>query len=300
MTTQRVRGKRAVLIAVAAGALLVTSVYPAVAATAPSLGTAEGFAVLGGETVTNTGPTTITGDLGVSPGSAITGSADITLSGAVHAADAVALQAQADASTAFDALAAAPCTESFTGTDVELGGRTLNPGVYCFSSSALLTGTLTLDGNGVYIFQIATTLTTAADSSVSLIGGGSPCNVFWRIGSSATLFPNTRFVGNMLALTSIALQTGTTVSGRMLARTGAVTLDTNTITNASTCAAVPASPAASAPRATATPRIPVPATDATATPPQGTSPAWLAVMVALALGAIAVGLRPRGIRARSR
>ena len=122
MTMQPVWIKRAALVGVAAGAVLFASVYPALAATAPSLGSARSFAVLAGTTVTNTGPTTITGDVGVSPGSAITGLASITLSGATHAADAVALPAQSDVTTTYNALAAAPCTQSFSGTAVELGG----------------------------------------------------------------------------------------------------------------------------------------------------------------------------------
>ncbi len=229
--------------------MCLASSYPADAATAPSLGAAQSFAVLAGTTVTDTGPTSITGDLGVSPGSAITGLGSITLAGATHAGDAVALQAQNDVITAYDALAGAPCTQSFTGTAVQVGGQTLAPGVYCYSSSAQLTGTLTLNGNGVFIFEIASTLTTASGSRVALTGGAQACNVFWQIGSSADLFSSTTFVGNILALTSINLQNSTTVSGRALARNGAVTMDTNTIAR-STCAIV-APPVASATSAAA-------------------------------------------------
>ncbi len=227
--------RRPILAGLAASAALFAGAYATGAATAPSLGTAQSFAVLAGTTVTNTGPTTIGGDLGVSPGSAITGAASITLTGATHAADAVALQAQNDVTTAYNALAAAPCTQSFNGTAVEVGGQTLTPGVYCYSSSAQLTGALTLnaqgDGNAVFIFKTVSTLTTASSSSVVMTNSGQPCNVFWQIGSSATLGTRTAFVGNMLALTSIGLSTGATVSGRALARNGAVTMDSNTISS---------------------------------------------------------------------
>jgi hypothetical protein len=219
----------------------------ALAQTAPSLGTAQSFAVMGGSTVTNTGSTVVTGNLGVSPGSAVTGflpGAGI-VNGTIHAADAQALQAQNDVTTAYNALVAQACTTDLTGQD--LGGMTLTPGVYCFSTSAQLTGTLTLNalgnGNAVFIFKIGTTLTTASNSLVLVNNGGSACNVFWQIGSSATLGTGTTFVGNIIAaLTSITLNTGATVSGRTFARNGAVTLDTNTI-NASLCGdAVPTLP----------------------------------------------------------
>ena len=252
-------------------AVLFASAYMAGAATAPSLGSAQSFAVLGGTTVTNTGPTTLTGDLGVSPGSAITGLSSITVSGATHTADAVALQAQSDVTTAYNALASAPCTQSFTGTAVELGGQTLTPGVYCYSSSSQLTGALTLNGGGVFIFKMVSTLTTAAGASVDLIGGAQPCNVFWKVGSSADLFTNTTFVGNILALTSINLQQGTSVSGRALARNGAVTMDTNTVSNSGCIAAATTTPTTASTTspvgATATPPAPV----ATAAPTQTSS-----------------------------
>ncbi len=228
------------------------------AATAPGLGTAASFAVLGGSAVTNTGPSIVDGDLGVSPGTAISGFPPGIVNGATHAADAVALQAQTDVTTAYNNLAGQPCTMDLTGTD--LGSRTLIPGVYCFSSSAQLTGQLTLDAQGnsaaVWIFQIGSTLTTASNASVLMINGGNVCNVFWQVGSSATLGTGTTFVGNILALASITLATGTNVSGRALARTAAVTMDTNHVSNAACGQVVPPS------TATAT---------ATSTPPAGTS-----------------------------
>jgi type VI secretion system secreted protein VgrG len=150
----------------------------------------------------------------------------------IHSADAVALQAQSDVTTQYNALASAACTADLTGQD--LGGQTLTPGIYCFSSSAQLTGTLTLNAqanaNAVFIFKTGSTLTTAAGSSVLLINGGNPCGVAWQIGSSATLGTTTSFIGNLIALTSITLNTGADIiGGRALARNGAVTLDTNDI-----------------------------------------------------------------------
>ena len=199
---------------------------------APSLGGAASFRVLGGSTVTNTGPTTIFGDLGVAPGSAITGfPPGLVSGGAVHAGDATALRAQNDVTTAYTVLAGAPCTRDLTGKD--LGGLTLTQGVYCFSSEAQLTGTLTLDAQGdpsaVFIFKIGSKLTTAHSASVVFINGGQDCDAFWQIGSSATLGTDTVFAGSILALTSIALETRASVSGRALARNGAVTMDTNHI-----------------------------------------------------------------------
>ncbi len=202
------------------------------AATLPPLGTEQRFAVLGGSTVTNTGSSVVTGNLGVSPGSAITGFPPGIVTGVTHAANAEALQAQNDTTTAYIDLASQACDSDLTGQD--LGGRTLVPGVYCFSSSAQLTGALTLDAGGdpsaVWVFKTGSTLTTASNASVLLINGGQPCNVFWQVGSSATLGTGTSFVGNILALTSITLTTGANVSGRTLARNGAVTMDSNTVT----------------------------------------------------------------------
>jgi hypothetical protein len=218
-------------------AVLVCGAAPVSAQTAPSLGAAQSFAVLAGTTVTNTGPSVIAGDVGVSPGTAITGfPPGIIVSGVIHSADAVALSAQTAVTSAYNVLAGQPCTQDLTGLD--LGGRTLTQGVYCFSSSAQLTGPLVLDAQGnanaVFIFKIGSTLTTASASSVTMINGGSLCNVFWQVGSSATLGTGTSFIGNILALTSITLTTGANVTGRTLARNGAVTLDSNSIT--ATCA----------------------------------------------------------------
>ena len=250
-----------------------------------NLGTAGSFAVLAGSTVTNTGPTVVSGDLGVSPGNAVTGfpPGQVT-NGQIHAGDATAAQAQSDLTVAYNSAAGRACNSNLTGQD--LGGQTLTAGAYCFSTSAQLTGPLTLDAQGdagaVFIFQIGSTLTTASASSVNLINGAQACNVFWQVGSSATLGTNTAFKGNILALQSITLNTNATITnGRALARNGAVTMDTNTITRA-TCAAAPTpttSPTATAgPTATATPTptattTPSPTTSPTATTSPGATPA---------------------------
>jgi type VI secretion system secreted protein VgrG len=246
--------------------------------------------------VTNTGASTIFGDLGVSPGTAVTGfPPGIVTVGATHAADAVALQAQSDVTTAYDALAAQACTADTTGQD--LGGQTLTQGVYCSTSSTQLTGTLTLDAQGnaaaVFIFKTVSTLTTASSSSVQVINGGTACNVFWQIGSSATVGTTTQFAGNILALTSIALQNGASVAGRALARNGEVTMDTNNVTNLG-CPGAPAAPTATpAPSASPTPP------PAGQLPPTGGVPLesdglwWALVLVASvmgSLGAVLLGL----------
>jgi hypothetical protein len=199
----------------------------------PSLGRAAGFVVLGGSTVTNTGSTAITGDLGVSgPGVSVTGFPPGTLArGTQHVGDPAANQAQFDAQRAYGVLAGKPCTTPLTGQD--LGGKTLAPGVYCFTSSAQLTGRLVLDGrgkgdNGVWIFQIASTLMTATNSSVMMRNGAHAGNVFWQVGSAATLGTGTAFAGNILAYSSITMNTASNLSGRALARE-AVTMDSNNI-----------------------------------------------------------------------
>jgi hypothetical protein len=219
-------------------ALTSATVLAGTALAAPAkvgLGTAESFSVLAGSTVTNTGPTTMFGDLGLSPGSSVTGAPHVL--GATHVDDAVAIAAKNALTTAYNDAASRP-TEGSAGTD--LTGQTFTPGVRTASSSLLLSsGAVTLDAQGdpnaVFIFQIGTTLTTGSNTSVSLINGAQACNVFWKVGSSATLGTGTRFVGTVMAAATITANTAATIHGRLLAQTGAVNLDTNTITN-STCA----------------------------------------------------------------
>jgi len=200
------------------------------------LGTAAPFSVLGGSTVTNTGPTTMFGDLGLSPGSSATGAPHVL--GATHVDDAVAIGAKNALTTAYNDAASRPSNGS-AGTD--LAGQTFTPGVRTASSSLLLSsGNVTLnaqgDPNAVFIFQIGSTLITGSNTSVSLINGAQACNVFWQVGSSATLGTGTRFVGTVMASASITANTAATIHGRLLAQTAAVNLDTNTITT-SNCAA---------------------------------------------------------------
>jgi hypothetical protein len=203
------------------------------AAAAPvSLGTAASYGVLAASTVTNTGATTISGDLGLSPGTAITGFPPGHVNGAVNAANGAALQAQSDLTAAYNAAAASPVTAIIP---VELGGTTVTPGVYASPAGTFgITGTLTLDAQGdpnaVFIFQAASTLITASASNVVLVNGAQAANVFWVAGSSATLGTYSIIRGNILAQASITVTTGVTVDGRALARTAAVTLDSDTIT----------------------------------------------------------------------
>ena len=201
------------------------------AATTVPLGTAGSFAVLAGSGITNTGPTTITGDIGTFPTTTVTGGAGITQTGTNHAGDAVTQGAKHDLLTAYGTAAGEGSPAAVT---TDLGGQTLTAGVYKASSSMGLTGALTLDAAGnpdaVFVFQAGSMLTTASSSSVVLLNGAQACHVFWQVGSSATLGTTTHFRGNILADDSITLTTGATVEGRVLASNGAVTLDTNTIT----------------------------------------------------------------------
>jgi hypothetical protein len=198
------------------------------------LGTADTFAVLAGSTVTNTGPSVISGDVGLDPGSAVTGfPPGIVNAGTVHVDDAVALQAKSDLTTAYDDAAGRSSTATISS---DLAGRTLTSGVYTSATSLGLSGDLTLDAQGdpsaVFIFQAGSSLTVGSGAQVTLIGGAQACNVFWQVGSSATIGTASQFVGVIMALDSISLTTGATLEGSALARNGAVTLDTNTITRA--------------------------------------------------------------------
>jgi hypothetical protein len=225
------------------------------------LGAAEGFAVLAGQGVTNTGATVVDGDLGTHPNPAVTGFPPGTVNGAIHPADAVALQAQTDLTAAYnDAASRIPVQTIAT----ELGGVTLTPGVYDSLSGTfeiVAGGTLTLDAqgdpDGVFIFQMATTLVTFDSSDVNLIGSASPCNVWWQVGSSATLGTNSNFTGNILALTSIQVLTNVVVDGRVLARNASVTLDDDDI-DASGCIAAPSPPPTSPPPTSPPPTSQVP------------------------------------------
>lgn len=221
---------------------LASDFTPAPPQTAQLLGNAESFAVLTSETVTNTGSSVVNGNVGVSAGSEVTGFPPGTvLNGTIHNNDALALAAQTALTTAYTDLEDRACTET---VNTPLTG-TLTPGVYCYNSSAALTGPVVLDAEGdsaaEFVFKIGSTLTTPAGASVSLINGASPCNVYWQVGSSATLGSNTFFTGNILAQASITAGTGASISGRALARTGAVTLDTNAITAPLSCVAAPGS-----------------------------------------------------------
>jgi hypothetical protein len=220
---------------------------PGAAQAAPvNLGTASPFVVLGGATVTNTGPSVLNGNLGVSPGTALTGfGLPAVVNGATHANDAVAAQAQSDLTTAYDVAAGQPVLPANDLSGTNLGNRTLSAGAYRFTSSAQLTGALTLDAagdpNAQFVFEIASALTTAPASSVVLINGASPCNVHWQVGSSATLDTTTAFQGNLMALSSISLNDAATVKGRLLARNGQISLINNVI-DGSGCATPASTP----------------------------------------------------------
>jgi hypothetical protein len=235
------------VVALAIVALLSTVGSTAVAApTAVGLGTARSFAVLAGTGITNTGPTTITGDIGTFPNASITGGTSLTLIGTNHAGDSVTQGAKTDLVTSYTTAAGQGPT---TAVPADLVGETLTPGVYNSASAMGLSGVLTLDAagdpNAVWVFQAGSTLITASGSRVIMLNGAQACNVFWQVGSSSTLGTNSTFVGTILALTSISLQTGATLDGRALARNGGVTLDSNTITRSACSTSTSGTPSAS-------------------------------------------------------
>lgn len=216
--------------------MALAAVPAAAQASAVNLATASPFVVLGGSAVTNTGPSVLDGELGVTPGTSLTGfGLPAVVNGATHNNDAVAAQGQSDLTTAYDVAAGQPIPPGNDLTGTDLGGLSLTAGAYGFSTSAQLTGQLTLDAQGdpnaQFVFVIGSTLTTASASSVILTNGASPCNVYWKVGSSATLGSTTVFVGNLMALSDISLNNGVTVSGRMLSRNGQVTLINDVLSN---------------------------------------------------------------------
>ncbi|MEQ1832458.1 MAG: ice-binding family protein [Candidatus Eisenbacteria bacterium] len=223
-------------VSLAATLLLLTGVFtptPAQSQIQVTLGSAASYTILAASTITIAGATTIVGDVGLSPGTAISGMpAGQPTGGVMHLGDPTAAQAQADLGVAYFYLASLPCTGPMTGVD--LGTQVLTPGVYCFDSSAQLTGVLTLDALGdtaaVFVFQVGSTLTLAGNSAVVLVNGARAANVWWQVGSSATLGIGSSLSGSVLAQASIGLAQGATVAGRLQVRTAAVTMDTNAIT----------------------------------------------------------------------
>ena len=222
-------------------ALLLPSTAHADAEATVNLGRTSTFAILAGQTITNTGTTSVGGDaggnIGVYPGTAVADNGTLTISGVQHTANAVANEAQQDLVVAYNDAASRTPTLTFTSVDNQLGGQTLTSGVYAFghATTANLSGTLILDAQGdpnaVFIFQASSDLVFASNSVVQLINGARYCRVFWVVGSSATINTGAAFVGHIFALTSIWVRTGATVQGQLLARNGEVTLDTNVITN---------------------------------------------------------------------
>jgi len=245
------------------------------AAVGVPLGTAGPFAVLAGAGVTNTGPTTLRGDLGSYPTTTTTGTGTLTITGVNHGGDAVTQGAKRDLQTGYDTAAGEGPPQPIT---ADLAGRTLTAGVYRSASTLGLTGDLTLDAGGnpdaVFIFQAGSTLKTASASRVTLTNGAQACHVFWQVGSSATLGTASAFRGSILALTSISVTTGVTIDGRVLARNGAVTLDTDTITTP-TCSTLssppsnppPSNPPPSSPPASSPPSNPPPSSPPASSPP---------------------------------
>jgi Ice-binding-like len=254
-------GRSALALAIV-GLLFAFGSNAVAAPTAVGLGTAGSFAVLAGTGITNTGPTTITGDIGTFPDPSITGFGSLTLNGTNHADDSVTQGAKTDLVTAYNTAAGQGPTTPVSPAD--LVGKTLKPGVYNSASAIELSGVLTLDAagdpNAVWVFQMGSTLVTASDSKVVMLNGAPPsCNVYWQVLSSATLGTNSTFIGTIMAGISITLNTGAKLDGRALASTGAVALHANTITRSacSTSTSPSTSTRTGASQITAVPRGPV-------------------------------------------
>ena len=238
--------RRARLAGIALAMLTVFALPTAAQAAPVGLGTADPFVVLGGAKVTNVGPSVLNGNLGISPGTELEGfGPPAVINGSTHATTEVAAQAQLDLTTAYDAAAGQSVLPANDLSGEDLGGLKLSPGTYRYNAAALMTGALTLDAEGdpnaEFVFQIGSQLTTESASSVVLVNGASPCNVYWQVGSSAVLGTTTAFQGTLMALTSISLNSKATVVGRMLARNGQVSLIENTLTRP-LCATGPTNP----------------------------------------------------------
>lgn len=285
MTHKHFRFLASVALAILLGGASVPLFYAPIASAQGGVpqGTTTTFAILAASAVTSTGLSVVNGDLGVSPGTALTGFPPGVITGATHLGDPVAAQAQADAHVEYNYLAGLTCGTDLTGQD--LGGMTLTPGVYCFASSAQLTGTLTLDAQGscnsLFVFQTGSTLTTSVASSVEVIN--NPCsanclggaNVFWQVGSSATIGTGSQFVGNIVANISTTLNFGASVAGSVFALTGAVTLDTNSVSACGVNVSPPPPPPPPTtiicgPKITGGGQIPVPNPDSTSEVATGT------------------------------
>jgi Ice-binding-like len=297
------RTPRYILCVAFSAAIVGANSLAALAATDPGLASAGSFAVLSGAGMTNANGTWISGMIGAS-GAGITGFPPGT-AGPQHAGDSTYTTAETDLTAAYGAAVQTPTADY---SNVNLGGKTLGPGVYLQTTAPTLTGTLTLNGSGIYIFLIGTTaapttLVTAAGSKVVLIGGAQPCQVFWRVTSSATLNTTTEFVGTIMANISIQMLTRATLNGRALARTAAVTLDTNRIIQPTGCGyaapAAVAAPAGNTLPATLPPTAVAGAPSGGGGPPQSDSFPWILAIVAGVLasaGAVRAGVTIRGHR----
>lgn len=265
-----------VVAAIAAASIFVTVVATA-AIPVVQLGTAKSFAVLAGSGITNTGPTTLSGtngaNIGSSPTGTFTGDTTVTTSGTKFlAADPITAGAQSDALIAYNDAAGRTPAATIAG---DLGGQTLVGGVYKSASSIGLTGTLVLDGENdpaaVFVFQAGSTLTTASASKIELINGAQACNVFWKVGSSATFGTASDFTGHVLANTSITATTGAIFKGQLLALNGAVTLDSNTVIN-DACITVTPTPTETATETPTPTETPSETPSETATPTESATP----------------------------